>query len=426
MPNPLRPISASLLLATLPSADVLVVSSAPDPGVDFASIDDAITAATDGDVVLVRAGTYPGFLLSGKALTIAADAGADVRISGRIEVRNLLDPGASARLVGLRTIATDDWGLLARNGLGTLWVEECELAGAGGLFFGTFDEVHGFDGALVRNLPTVFTRCTLTGGSGADLEDEDFQFDSGDGGHGVAVEETLAIFRDCTLVGGDGGHTLDTTPVQGGLGGSGVSAAGATVHVAGCVLEGGRGGVGDGDLFACAPGGSGGDGVELVGAGASAWVLDNVYAPGSGGAGGAGCGPGPAGVDVSGAAVTTQSGTARSLAAGSPVREGEVLALTYRGEPGDLAFAILGADLTVVEGLAPLLGAALLPTPPWTFLPIGIADSAGEAAVGVPFPGFTNPAVEGVALVAQALAATPSADTALGSGATVLLLDTTF
>ena len=57
----------SSLLLVLPQ--VLVVG----PGEPFVTIQPAIDAAQDGDVVLVRPGTYAGFVVDGKSLVVHAD-----------------------------------------------------------------------------------------------------------------------------------------------------------------------------------------------------------------------------------------------------------------------------------------------------------------------------------------------------------------
>ena len=83
----LRKLSALavLALATAARADVLVVS----PTGHFPTIQSAVDAAVDDDVILVKSGTYYSFVVRGKSLVIAEDAGQTVRIDGAIRIGNI-------------------------------------------------------------------------------------------------------------------------------------------------------------------------------------------------------------------------------------------------------------------------------------------------------------------------------------------------
>src|SRR5262245_50864538 len=52
---------------------VWVVDDNGGPGVDFTDIPPAIAAAADGDILLVKAGSYSHFTLSGKGLRILGE-----------------------------------------------------------------------------------------------------------------------------------------------------------------------------------------------------------------------------------------------------------------------------------------------------------------------------------------------------------------
>src|SRR5262245_40132899 len=70
-------VLAPLVLAAAARAqNVFVVAPSPGPGVFSTRIQDAVNAAADGDVVLVKSGSYPGFLAFGKSLTVVAEDGA--------------------------------------------------------------------------------------------------------------------------------------------------------------------------------------------------------------------------------------------------------------------------------------------------------------------------------------------------------------
>jgi hypothetical protein len=55
----------------------------------FSNLQDAVLAAREGDVLLVASGTYPGFTVNGKGLSIIARTGDSVRITSKVTVRNL-------------------------------------------------------------------------------------------------------------------------------------------------------------------------------------------------------------------------------------------------------------------------------------------------------------------------------------------------
>jgi len=72
------PIKTTLACAVLTSAALAnhyVVDDAPGPGVDFVGIEAAVAAAVDGDVLIIRPGSYAAIDLS-EALTLVCDAGA--------------------------------------------------------------------------------------------------------------------------------------------------------------------------------------------------------------------------------------------------------------------------------------------------------------------------------------------------------------
>ena len=64
-----------VLVACLPT--IWIVDSANGPGASFTDLPAAVAAAASGDTLVVRAGAYTPFIVSGKALTILG-AGAPV------------------------------------------------------------------------------------------------------------------------------------------------------------------------------------------------------------------------------------------------------------------------------------------------------------------------------------------------------------
>src|SRR5688572_20931567 len=96
-------VTSSLALAAFaPSADAGVTVVAPTGG-EHASIADAVDAAPDGEIVLVRAGAYGSFAIHGKSVHVVADAGALVEVHGSVLV-DLLPAGGTVTLQGLRIV----------------------------------------------------------------------------------------------------------------------------------------------------------------------------------------------------------------------------------------------------------------------------------------------------------------------------------
>src|SRR5262245_15566256 len=125
-----RTSALALLLAAGASAQsVLVVAPVAGPGVFATDIQPAIDAAADGDLVLVEAGSYSGFTIDGKGVSVVADVGAAADSNGRVIVRNV---SASQRVLlqGL-TVQGDDLApaIVTLNDLGAIWIESCNVTG---------------------------------------------------------------------------------------------------------------------------------------------------------------------------------------------------------------------------------------------------------------------------------------------------------
>ena len=72
----------SVLLTAPVVADVHVVDATGGPGSDFTSIQAAVNAAADDDVVLIRTGSYVAFTIDNVSLSVLADSGSTVSIVG--------------------------------------------------------------------------------------------------------------------------------------------------------------------------------------------------------------------------------------------------------------------------------------------------------------------------------------------------------
>lgn len=398
-------------------SDVWVVDAASGPGADFAQITDAVAAASEGDAILVRSGSYAPFTIQGTSLTVTADTLAEVLVDGTMTIEGLA-AGQRVTLRNLNTGVASDEGLIARNNGGTLWLVQCTLDGGPG------DVV---DGAEIENCASVaLSRCLVTGGEGVG----GFSGFGAGYGHGLNVVDSQVYVHDSKIRGNDG----DFGDEVGGWGGHGIFSTGSTVYVSDSTLRGGRGGDADSDLdpfgggVSCGLPGFGGDGLHLHGIDpGEAHVLDTEFFPGAGGHGDEteGCPDSGPGTDVSApaGAVTFLAGTARAFRLGSPVREGESTSLTFDGEPGDLVFVF--ASVSPFDLYLEALHGPLLVALPLTVVSFGALDPTGLLQVSVPAPNLAA-SLESVELFLQSVFVDGAASIYLGPHASLLTVDSAF
>lgn len=317
-------------------------------GAAFTNIQAAADASVDGDVVLVKTGTYPGFNLIGKSISVVADVGANVTIDGAIRVRNCTGPVLLAGLTATgkeSTVEAERFGLAASTNTGALRVEHCTLRGAA-TFPATY--CNSRHGASVRACPNVaFVGCTLEG-----------SVLYGDGRQaGLFASESSVAIHDTTS---RGGSSLCAFGYTGVAGDDGLDNDNSFVFAEHSSLSGG-----DGGHASCLDGARGGDGVHASGAAASVVLLD---CPTSAGAAGLGNTPyacpcsncfhldctlcnndgsaGQATSAVSGATIQTVNGVYRRLDGPNVVRETQPVNVTVFGQPGEKAALLLGHDAT--------------------------------------------------------------------------------
>jgi len=428
MQSPTYLLSLALLAApALAQGQVLVVDDTPGPGVDHDQIHAAIAAASDGDTLLVKGGTYASFILHNRALKIVAELGASVKVTGGFSVRGL-SADQAVMIRGLEVIDPVEAGLELKNNLGPVWIESCVLRGGYGdntYAAGTF-QADSHPGAVVAGSgAVVFARCDLLGGDGLHLWDEDYEFAPGSGGDGLRIDGGAVSVFEGDLVGGHGGSVLDTTADTGGWGGNGVRVEAGSVLVSGSSLRGGSGGFADSDLFFCGDGGDGGDGIHLSHTpGSAARSQDCSFAPGSaGGPGGPGCSSGAPGeaVDVNAGDALALAGSAHTLSISSPVREGGIANLRFGGEPGELVLAVVGAGQTHLP-LDPFAG-SLVVGAPQLLISMGVVPPSGSLVVPVSIGAAANPAVLARHLFVQGVYIDAAPAVWLGHASTLSVLD---
>ncbi|MEM7310828.1 MAG: hypothetical protein AAF682_29425 [Planctomycetota bacterium] len=400
-------LSAFAALPLRAAADVLLVDGQGGPGA-FLGIQGAVLSASDGDTILVKEGEYPEFEVAGKSVTILAEQGADVRIVPTfasepipLVVRDL----AADQAVVVRGIR------LLPDVLGPLEPAVQLLDNLGAVLL---EDVHveTFPGwaslaLLVENCAAVvLTRCSFRAG---------FCIEPCPGGE--LIDSSVTLY-DTQLFGADGLPTGLFLPA--GPGGAGLAVSGGRVFAAGCTFQGGSGGPsGPEECNAEA-----GDGLVLGAGAPTVTVRDTLLAPGLPGTGGLSDPPcadleGQPLVVVSGA-FQELAGDARSLVASAPVREGEALALTFGGTPGELAFLAFSNALAP-SFLPPVAGDFVL-AKPFGIVFSGELDASGTLADSVPV-GELGPGVLALPVQLQAIHLTGLGGAFVGAPSSTVLLD---
>lgn len=427
----LEPYLARLLFAVaLPmafcasaEAGVLVV----DPGAAgaYASISAAVATAVDGDLVLVKSGSYAGFTVTNRALDLVADDGANVIVNGTIQIVNV----AATREVSLsgfdvRALAGAN-ALVLSNCTGSVRVQDCTLL-AGAHADCSNANASRAAARLVNALDVSFARCTLTGAAA----EEEWLY-GGDGGSGVDLLGARCAFYDSTLVGGRGADFRGAcTPLYGygygGQGGPGLSAFNTGfVFASRSTFTGGRGG----DLVGFTPGtggfeGCAGPGWSIAGfPGGAQRVLDTLLAAGGNGAPHYHCGAPQA--LAGGPAPRTLAGIARSVSASRVTRELGVLHLDFAGQPGDQVELVLAERSFFLDAPA-LRGVNLVRhTKPQPVMLAGIVPASGTLTLDLPIAEL-GPGVASRRFVAQALFVEPGGAATLSTPAVITLLDAAY
>ena len=375
-----RTVSA-LACASLPAlAGVIVV----DPGGsgDATDLPQAIAAASEGDVLLVKPGLYSGFTIDGLSVHLVADGGI-VKVLGSVVIQNL---AASQRVtfdeIDVAPATVDHYvfppALRIANCAGSVRLERCDVTAPSAYV----DTCEGFGWWSPASDAVEVTNCSqiviatglLSGGEGVGSSDYWCLDKGSDGGRGLAIENGHVALHDVIARGGDGMYDG-----YGGVGGNGVHVVGhSDLLASGLFAYGGDGGDSY-DFIGVAPIGNGGDGLYAE-AGTVVRLLGGGFA---GGMPGSTCCwtnfPGQP-LNVAGT-LMPYSGSPHRLLTSSPAREGSVLVLSVTGQPGDLVWMGLGFGPTMLH--LPALNGALYLDPGTLLGPFPLATLAGSQ-VNVP------------------------------------------
>lgn len=415
MHSPLQIAPLILLLAPAAAGQTVLVVGQSDPQADFTEIQPAVDAAAEGDVILVRSGSYDRFEVDGKSLTIAGDPGAFPIVAdfpppggALIRVRDLA-PDQSVTLRRLftepNTIVAPAVALDLQDNQGPVWVEDCLISMFNPLIQVSGD-VHGLQARNSASVVVVGSTCVGNRASqGLEATDSAvFAFGSTfEGGFGT-FDAGLGVYVD-------GGH--------------GARLDGGSLFASGCSFQGGNGTSPFSPCTAVASGG--GDGVLLAAGDPAFDHLDTVLAGGSGGIPTPFCptaAPGSSGSDLTVLSGTANAlpGTAHGVAAASPLRVGEVLDQLFTGAPGELVFEVLAGGQTAASFAPQFAGALVLGQPQFVFFH-GTLDGAGSLQQQDTIPPLA-PGVEGRPLYLLPVFLDPvSLALVLGAPTAVLLLE---
>jgi hypothetical protein len=414
-------ILSVLLLATAARADVLVVSD----GGPYTSIQPAVSAAQDGDIVLVKSGVYPGFRITDRSVAVVADVQHTVVVAGAVTI-DRLPAGKTVVLDRLNIVGPGTKAALnITSSQGSVRVQDCFGTGNSGVASvnadtcGTVGQPHGQTAALVlASHDVAFVGGQFSGGGGAYLWDFDCHlhqgsvWNGGDAGHGLSVDNATVTLYAVTAYGGSGG--TGSYARQGGHGVRGIN--GAQLVLVNVDAIGGPGGDSLDGIF-WDEGGDGGHGVSLEG-GSHARRLDCELSGGFAGSGWAGLGQNGAPVDGAGT-VDSWAGAWRGLGFVNVLREGQVAPLQVSGETGEavLLYVSLGGSQLVF----PAFEGALVLDPSQLIGPYALGViTGGVLTLNVSAPSLP-PGWQGLGLLLQGVTIGPSGSRLTSWGHSTLL-----
>jgi hypothetical protein len=390
----------------------------------------AVDSAAAGDIILIDSGTYTGFKIDAKALTIAArvdvSAGGAVLVNGTVSVTNLAVGDAVVMQGDAFTIdGVTANALEVVDCLGSVRVQGLTLNGGcaiGGVNGGSGLHLdHASDVALMST--------TLRGGPACELP--------GAGGHGIQMTASQVALYSVTASGGFGGEDLTQLGVSGTAGGSGCVVLDGFLFAQHSTFAGEIGGNGGDGLGDCVSGiepgsgGDGGDGLVLSGPNAIVRLMDTTRTGALGGTVGLGSActtsdgaPGLADSIAAGATLTEVSTPVRLTHAPNLSHELSSIPLSFEGQPGDQIYVFLSTSAQFVDS-PPFSGVSLTKAPYFFRVSMGIIPTTGvlDSAIGV---SNLPVGVQGQVWHLETFVRTSAKKRLLGGPATLVVLDSAF
>jgi len=388
---------------------------------DFATIQGAVDAAADGDVVRVFPGSYAGFHVAGKGLAIvrgdpasAWTLTAPVTLSSTVAGQTIVISGSTQSIFPFGPSGAP--GITISGCAGAVRIQDCTWRGVNATNyiwpppFPRPPASRGGSGARIENSSDVmFVATDATGGQGA-LGSSIYPTNPNGGGHALnlsasscacwQVSATAGLPATCHTLGGFNGTE----------GGSGALLVGSFLFASGSLLKGGQGGMHSLTVNQCSAStgsgvcGDGSAGLRLESAASNAffqqpdikggppgtsnclsgtWYLDGQYVP-------------RVLVHASGSTLGRVPGPTRELAAPAFVAGTSVVGLTATGAPGDLIYAV--AESAAHFQYDPALGGvwSLAYPPQPAPIPDAVIPSGGSVAFQITLPAV--PATQDAAL----------------------------
>ena len=408
----------ALALPALAQTQVFVVDDDAGPGVDFATIQEAVDAAASGDLVLVRDGSYEPFALTGKGLSLVAD-GIDVRIVPTSQpITSQIDMLPVGERVLLRGFTFDPPDqevvgdtLVVESNQGLVWIEDLVIEAPLGLPFGY---VMNQGAALrVRDCDrVVVTAASITGAPGAPpgggLES---------GSIALWSEDSSVFLHTSTLVPGG-------TLVMGGTGRPAMRVDGGFASLRDSSLFGSAGG--SAGLFGSPGPGNGGPALDVIGA--EVWSIGTQLVGGPGGPGPFGepeqGDPGPPFANAGGTVVEDPALPAL-LTSSTVVRDspGVLVEVDVVSEPSSVVVVLLSLDPDpeFVAAFPDAIGVGLAPL----VLTAGTTDAQGQFSIASGSPQLP-PGFPTWSLGIQTALVTPLSTLEFSNPSIVTFVDDTF
>lgn len=311
---------APVLAGSAAAQTVLTVNPA-DGGADFQSIDAAVLAAQDGDVLLCR-GTWSNnvLLIDGKGISIVGGPGSNVRI----RAISIIDVPAP------KSVQISNIGLMGQTN-----IRGC--TGAVVLDAARMDQDNQSNSQQRAGID--IRRCDSVSITDCNFRFQSFRTNQGDVAC-IDVRESTVVFQSSNILGEDGLPGMDTGGglctdccVSGSDGVIGIRAPLASeIRIVDCRVEGGDGGVYNGGTGLCI---SGLNAPALdIEPNSNVVVIDSQIlstAPSVG-------------------PITVVPDVLRTIDLPLSARVGTTVPITVRGEPGDTAFVLVGPEQNAFPG----------------------------------------------------------------------------